>query len=389
MRILYADPHNLEESDALAEVAARIDAWWVDFAARADALARTFRTGADLGDIPAWMTLRLRAIVPGVCWEFGPPLRGQGFRLVITCEAEHALRPLVNLLLARAPKLPGWEFYQYRPAESLELTAQTLRGRTGGSLAGLTVHAAHARFNRVDLSFHSPDYSGPDDLRAIGDVQIVAETLLGEEILHKWIGAISIVALPDPKAITLAKLKQVVEAKIAITRKGFPPVPRYDRSYPLFTAPQLSAFQFNTHPAVDYVGRRGIVMLHTREPDVFRAPLKGRPFFSETFSNQHETFCYLKIDSTGDEGPGRRLELETALNKMLESARLGCVIGGAVGLRYSYIDLALVDIPAAAKLMIPILHEERLPLRTWLQFLDSDLAVEWIGMYPGSPPPPM
>jgi hypothetical protein len=394
MRIVYLDKKNPEETAALADAIARIDAWWVDFAARAESLAQIFRTGRPLGDIPDWMTRWLRLIVPHVCWEFGPALQTKGFRLVITCEAEHARRPLVSLLLSRAPVLEGWEFYQYRPAESLALAEQTVRGRTGGTLANVTFTAAAARFNRIDVTLHRPSWNDPEDERALLDARIAVETLLGEETLQKWIGAIAVGPAgggagenSTRENLPLDELKKTADGMIADIRARLPPGPRCDRTHPPFLNPPYFGYQFNPHPADDYVGRRGIITLNTREPDVMRAALKARPFFSETFSSVGETFCYLKIDGKIGLQPKRRAELEEALEKLLSKAGVGCVLGGAMGLRYSYIDLALVNVEEATKLMFPMLRKRKIARRSWILFLDSSLASEWIGVYPTSPEP--
>jgi len=85
-----------------------------------------------------------------------------------------------------------------------------------------------------------------------------------------------------------------------------------------------------------------------------------------------------------------RARLEEALNETLRPPRLGCVIGGGSGRRYSYVDLALIDVPAAAAAIRGVLGQLKLPTRrAWIQFFDNSLAAEWIGMWPDSPEPPM
>jgi hypothetical protein len=101
----------------------------------------------------------------------------------------------------------------------------------------------------------------------------------------------------------------------------------------------------------------------------------------------------LKIDRGGPlrtTAVGDRARLEDALNETLEPTRLGCVIGGGSGRRYSYVDLALTDVATAATAIREILGHLKLPTRrAWLQFFDDSLAAEWIGMFPESPEPPL
>jgi hypothetical protein len=65
------------------------------------------------------------------------------------------------------------------------------------------------------------------------------------------------------------------------------------------------------------------------------------------------------------------------------------VIGGGSGLRYAYIDLALLDVKRAVPVIRQVLSDCRAPLRSWLLFHDDDLAAEWIGIYRQTPPPPL
>jgi hypothetical protein len=114
MRWRFVDPSHPAEVAAKDRVLGRIDAWWTEFARRSGDLQRVFARQLEM-DLPAWMEEHLGSVDEALCWEFGPPLRGSGHRLVVTAESRSELRPLVATLLERAPELPGWEFYPYRP----------------------------------------------------------------------------------------------------------------------------------------------------------------------------------------------------------------------------------------------------------------------------------
>jgi hypothetical protein len=68
---------------------------------------------------------------------------------------------------------------------------------------------------------------------------------------------------------------------------------------------------------------------------------------------------------------------------------VGCVTGGGTGLRYSYVDLALVDLKAGLALAREVLQDGRAPLRSWFLFFDAELQVEWLGVYDDTPAPPL
>ncbi len=121
----------------------------------------------------------LGAIDTALMWEFGPAIRGEGHRLVITPESRRDLRPLVRRILGLAPRLDGWEFYAYRPPEDFDMAEQTVKGRTGGSIAKTFFRAAVSEFNKVALLFSERDYVSAEDRQALNDVCVATETLPG------------------------------------------------------------------------------------------------------------------------------------------------------------------------------------------------------------------
>ena len=127
----FADESIAAERGARAQTVTSIDSWWDTFRARTDDLAALF-SRKQQWDLPAWMAEHLQAVDPRLMWEYGPAIRAQGHRLVITPESAHHLRPLVATLLERAPAIPGWEFYGYRLPESLASAQQTVAARTRG-----------------------------------------------------------------------------------------------------------------------------------------------------------------------------------------------------------------------------------------------------------------
>jgi hypothetical protein len=116
------------------------------------------------------------------------------------------------------------------------------------------------------------------------------------------------------------------------------------------------------------------------------------PFDSIRFSRCGETFCHVKIDGTeglDEEKFADKAEIEDALDEALRDQEIGCVIGGGTGLKYSYVDLALVDVDRGAEIVKRVLRGGNIPKRTWILFFDTDLQARWIGVWDGAPPPPM
>src|SRR5262249_36214630 len=100
----------------------------------------------------------------------------------------------------------------------------------------------------------------------------------------------------------------------------------------------------------DCIRQEDLLVAITPLPGLVQNALSSAPFDSARFSGCGETFCYLKIDgSAGLDGSlfSDRAEIEAAINGVLRPAKLGCSIGGGTGRRYSYVELALVDVERA------------------------------------------
>jgi hypothetical protein len=399
MRWLFLDPLNPQEAAYRAEKQRQINAWWSEFAKRTDDLDEVFSGRSDW-DLPGWMNEHLQPIDEGLMWEFGPAVRGEGHRLVITPEANRHLRPLVNTLLTRAPEIQGWEFYPYRLAESLEMAAQSVEGRTGGSLSGVKGQATPAAAGKVDLVFCFPQCPQPGNEEHLYQAFVAAESLLGEETLDTWIGAIDVEPLPktgfmgrfrkqnrlaDPARLApVEQLRGIVDALIAQHVNQLPSQP----SWRVLDESKWSLCELNPQAADDYSGRDDLILAIAARPEIIEASVSG-PFSSRRFSRCGETFCYVKLDRPEDADPLKYREpLENAVNARLAPASLGCVIGGGTGIRYSYIDLAITDLHRSVAAVREALREQNTPLRSWIQFLDGELAAEWVGIHGEAPPPP-
>ena len=156
---------------------------------------------------------------------------------------------------------------------------------------------------------------------------------------------------------------------------------------------EWTLWKLEPEEADDYCGQDDVVVGKSASPSQWdRSADAGGVFCSERFSNCGETFCYVKLDGSqglNEESFADKSEIEDALDAVLKPARLGCHIGGGTGLRYSYIDLALTDPDRAIQVARERLQAGKVPKCSWIQFHDSDLAAEWIGVYEDSPPPPM
>jgi hypothetical protein len=402
MRWRFIDPKNEPEARERRAVTARIDAWWREFQEKSNDIAALFSQKKQW-DLPEWMGRHLQAIHPSLMWEYGPAVCGDGHRLVITPEAEHHSRPLVRAILERAPTLKTWEFYEYRLAEDLETTQPSVEGRTGVDITDFKVRVSRGDRERIDLMYASPAIANREDQSALNAAFVATETLLGEQCLNHWIGAIEITPMPRAKGLKsllgggakelphfvgLDSLRETVNALIGSMREQLPPRPHYD----WVEGAQWTMWRLKPEQADDYFEQQDLFVAKSANPKQWTAAHTGGLFCSERFSGCGETFCYLKLDGSeglNEESFGDKAEIEDALDAVLKPDKLGCNIGGGTGLRYSYIDLALTDVDKAIRAARQRLQAGKVPKRSWNQFCDSDLAAEWVGIYDDSPPPPL
>lgn len=388
MRWLFHNPADANESQSRREVLARIDAWWSAFTAQTQALSDLFSRRQNW-DLPNWMAENLQSIDPNLMWEFGPAVAGGKHRLVITPEWRHDLRPLVNAILDRAPRIAGWEFYPYRLPEDAAQARLAVEGRTGGHLDAWRVQPAVGQHRLIDLRFVRPEADRDPD-NGFHTAFVATETLLGEELLNKWIGAIEVTERVDgpPRPVTPDRLKPTVVSLIESLREQLPEQPCLN----WVDEAGWSMFELTPQQAEDYPHQLDLLVAKTPDAGRWRAARIPSRFCSERFSRHGEVFCYLKLD--GSEGLDQekfadKSEIEDALDEVLRPEGLGCQIGGGTGLRYSYIDLALVDVKSGIEAIVRRLRAGNVPHRSWIQFFDADLGAEWVGIYNDTPPPPL
>ena len=394
-------PAPSEEQDR-REILATIDSWWRAFGERATTIDAHFKREADL-DLPAFMAESLQAIDDNLMWEYGPAIHHEGHRLVITPESRRHLRPLVQVILGRAPRLPRWEFYAYRLPGDAEDVLMTVQGRTGIDFAGTQVRVFKGEDSRVNLEFHSPVCRHPEDDGADGASFVAAETLVGEEILDHWIGTITTVPLrkpgwgarlmgakENPTLLPLDRVKASVDDAIAAALARLPSLPRYlaDREGP---NAQWTSFTLKPPDLDDYPGRSDLYVAISGHRELWQEAHGRGIFTSRRHTRFDETFCYLKIDGSGGLNDAKfpdREAIENAIDAKLRPAELGGTIGGGTGRRYSYVDLALTDVDASLPILKRVLRGGDIPNRTWLLFFDDDLSDEWVGIWDDTPPPP-
>jgi hypothetical protein len=401
MRWQIIEPANTGEAAEREVIIRKIVAWWKTFQAKTDDLSALF-SGNSKWDLPDWMHRHFSAIHPRMMWEYGPALEGDGHRLVMTPEAAYHLRPLARAIRKLAPVIPGWEFYEFRLPESLELTEHAVQGRVGCSVSDFKVKVSRGELNRIDLEYSSPSLTIKDEQTGFNAAFVATETLLGERLLNEWIGGIDFKPgkvgglkgmFSSTKDLShflgLDRLKDTVDALVGSIVDQNPPQPHFEWAC---EETPCTLWELKPEEAEDYLRQDDLLVGRSVHPTMWMSAHSETFFSSRRFSQCGELFCYVKIDGAeglGDGGFADKSEIEDALDASLKPEKLGCTIGGGTGLRYSYIDLALTDTMKGIQVVRRSLQAGKVPKRSWVQFFDSDWRDEWVGIYSDSPAPPL
>lgn len=395
MRWLYFNPNDCQEAAQHAALLQKIDRWWAAFQENTGNIKALFARKSKW-DLPAFMLEYLNAIDSRLMWEFGQAVNSQGVRLVISPEAERWLRPLVNTIIAKAPKLPGWEFYAHRLPEVIEDATDFLDQRVGLNLGKVKFEAKIGTQGKLDVWLASPQWETGNQADNFNAALIAIETLLGEETLDRWIGVVEAATCkateqlnPRPRLLPMDRFRPTVEALIGSLEDQRPAqfcheMPDAEKTY--------SSYEVQPDRMGAEILRCDIFVGITWRPDVFQAAARPDHFDSHRFSRHGETFAYVAID--GAEGLdssafGDRVEIEDALHDALVADQLGAVLGGETGLSFSYVEVALAKPVEAIDRIRKILAAGNVPISSWIAFHDTELAREWVGIYGHTPPPPL
>jgi hypothetical protein len=155
----------------------------------------------------------------------------------------------------------------------------------------------------------------------------------------------------------------------------------------------VEMFELEPDERDDYPSRSDLLVGYSAIPGLWEQFHSGEssPLQSSDFSTSGETFCYLKIDGiNGLEGSifEDKSQIEDTLDEALRSFKVGCVVGGGTGLRYSYVDFAVTDVEMATGIVRKVLCAGQIPRRAWILFFDSNLLNQWIGVWDETPAPP-
>lgn len=401
MRWRFADSKNKVEMLFKQQSIDKMDCFWREFEQNLDIVCST-----DTGKSTEWISSTL-AEVATLQWELSPEINGSR-RFVITPESEYHLHPLVDEMIARAPKLSNFKFMSYRaPMETTAIetavparfkaTTSTLRGagRIKEFLSDIQIKATRSNLNCIDLQFVSEVFKEENNFVDQCYCFILCEVVLGQRIAEEWIGEIT----TSGKSMGLLdRAKALFGNERQDSTIDFQPVTMLSSCVNDIYEDILSSRDFVTAQIRPSVEMQHITLpkprirrdfVETMWPAIIvAAHNKPLCLTSKRFSSTGERFCYVIFDlmSLPSDSP-ETAEVYRAFDNALVRASVGYLLGYGLGPEHFFLDMLLSDLDAAVPVLEEVCQSLQLPSKCWLKFVDSKLSHEWVGLHPESPEP--
>jgi hypothetical protein len=310
--------------------------------------------------------------------------------------------PLAELLLAQAPAELSCVLSLGRTALPLESALAETRSQHGVELSRASVRAGFARGHLLEITLQLPGGTGAE-IEQISAENLV-RTLLGERLFETWIGAVHVAPAPrggplrvlDAHAprtqLGLAELFDTVAAAVRGVQRGLPELSRVTPAQSASSSEagavdQQDWVMLEVEPLPDArdVRKADLVLASTCTPELLRCYLEGAPCSSRRFARGGEWFVFVSYAdelASMQERLARRSRVEAELGAALLG--MGVVTGVGLGVRTSYVDLALCNLETGLPRLIAKMRSLELPPRSFVQFFDSELSEEWLSISPDS-----
>lgn len=341
----------------------------------------------------------VQRVHPGLTAEL--VLGGTQPLVAILPRSDDGLGVLAEEVIAEAPRCAGLTFVRHLPELSSERATLDVLSRTGLALDRARARIGFSRGHLLEAVVYSPVYSSAAEEHVLSGAELLLRRLVGDACFDDWFACVDVAPLPrggplrvltdravsTEDTLPLADVLPAVSRAIASVLQALPAEPYHtfcDRA-------EWTVFELEPAVLEDYVGLEDVAIFSTMLPEAMKSFLEGARFSSRRFSRHGERFVVVKLD-TAHLSPRERLErraaIEDDLDRALVPGRFGCVIGAGVGLRYVYAVLAVTELDRALDIMVRRLRRAEVHERSWISFCDADWAHEWVGVHPGTPPPP-
>ncbi len=331
----------------------------------------------------------------------------QGVDVAAVSPLETSAWPLAELLLAQAPADIDWTLALGRSALPVSRALADVKRSHDLDLERAGLRAGFGRGHLLDITLAVPGGVGSENEQ--NGAENLVRAVVGDRVFETWVGAVHAVPAPrfpslrvlDVRAPrTTLQVQELFDTVAAATRGVLQGLPEQARAHGADSSGAGRAEPDSNRAAVheewtlleveplseERAQRKDDLLLaSTCTPELLRCYLDGSPCSSRRFSRVGEQFVYVSypdLERTMARRVARRTVIEMALSECVRN--IGAVTGVGLGVKTSYIDVALCNLETGLARLVAKLRELELPPATFIQFFDSELAEEWLAIWPDS-----
>jgi hypothetical protein len=309
--------------------------------------------------------------------------------------------PLAELVLEQAEADLAHVLWLGRAPRELPVALAAIERAQEIDLSRATLRAGFSRGHLLEITLYVPGADGGENTQIAA--KNLVRLLLGDRVFETWVGAVHAAPAPrggplrvlDARAparvhrdeLPLSALCSTVAAAVLGVQRGLPEQSWVQRSSsaPASTSEEWTMLEVEPLPDATGVDKDDLMLASTCTPELLRCYLNGSPCSSRRFSRHGERFVFLSYADAERSAPqrvARRSQIEAALVERLRG--VAAVTGVGLGLRTTYVDLALCNLETGLGRLASELRCLELPPRSFIQFFDSELSEEWLSISRGS-----
>lgn len=304
--------------------------------------------------------------------------------------------PLAAFMAEQAPNDLGHALSLGRAPLSLAEALAEVRRDHGVELAKSTLRAGFGRGHLLSITLGVP--GGTADKTEQNAAEMLVRRVLGDRLFETWVGDVAVTPLPrggplrvldvnaPRSALALSDLLDTVSAAALGVLRGLPAASSATGVVASDGESERADWTLLEVEPIEPGARAGkddLALVSTCMPELLRCYLEGSPCSSRRFSPRGEHFVfvsYVDEQPSAEQRVTRRAELETALATALRG--VGGVIGVGLGVQTTHVDLTLSHLDTGLSRLVSKLREVAAPASTLVQFFDSELADEWLAIWP-------
>ena len=295
--------------------------------------------------IQAELDAQVKKLGPDFSWYFGPPPQGvEGHSFTLSPSGDRGLFFLTTYWMEQAPSTPGWFMYSFRipnlqfAETTVPIDEETVL-KAENIWFSLTPNPKTEIFDLKTWLDVEQDLS-PDEKAYI--VFLFLEDALGENIIARWIGDLSLVEKKPEKAFTLLELKKRMAEGLKTQEWTEAPYEVEQIEYTL------------KEPGEDFL-RHDMEWLSTPYAALSFQYLENKGKAPNPIPGTGASFHFFRIpkEKIPKKGTEKKsfLELQDSLNRKLDNAKAGKAAGGGLGAKWAYFDVILFDEDAGEKIV--------------------------------------